>query len=87
MEGTSVPLQTGLHLLRIHLPVQQWAFIGGWLCRLSGIGIGLNSFDLAGRGFGAGHHAAEGTGAGGGGLLAGLTGKQIGLVHVGHGHV
>ena len=39
--------------------------------------------DLASRVFGAGHHAAEGTGAGGGGLLAGLTGEEGGLVDIG----
>ena len=39
------------------------------------------------RAFGAGHHAAEGARARCGGLAAGFTGEEGGLVNVGHGHV
>jgi len=34
--------------------------------------------------FGAGHHAAKGAGAGGGGLTAGFTGKKRRLIDIGH---
>ncbi len=71
---------------RIRGRVKLW----GW-CRKS---LGAEGFKTFGypeghrrsvcRAFGASHHAAEGAGAGGGGLAAGFAGEEGGLVDIAH---